>query len=146
MPSTRRTVLVLVGLVLLSLNLRPAAVSVGPVLAEVREGLGMGAASAGLLTSLPVLAFAVFGALAPALASRIGLHRVALLALVCVVVGLAHAGARRPPRRRSSRSSMLALAGMAVANVVLPSLVTSCTSPTGSGWSPRSTRRPCPWV
>ena len=119
---TRRTVLVLVGLVLLSLNLRPAAVSVGPVLAEVRAGLGMGAASAGLLTSLPVLAFAVFGALAPALASRIGLHRVTLLALVCVIAGL---GTRVLVDHEASflALSMLALAGMAVANVVLPSLV-----------------------
>ena len=36
--SARRTsALVLVGLVLLSFNLRPTAVSVGPVLAEVRD-------------------------------------------------------------------------------------------------------------
>jgi MFS transporter, CP family, cyanate transporter len=119
---TRRTALVLVGLVLLSLNLRPAAVSVGPVLAEVRAGLGMGAATAGLLTSLPVLAFAFFGALAPALASRIGLHRVTLLALVCVIVGL---GTRVMVDHQTPflMLSMLALAGMAVANVVLPSLV-----------------------
>ncbi len=118
----RRTVLVLVGLILLALNLRPAAVSVGPVLDEVREGLGMGAASAGLLTSLPVLAFAFFGALAPALASRIGLHRVTLLSLVCVVVGL---GTRVLVDHELPflALSMLALAGMAVANVVLPSLV-----------------------
>ena len=94
----------------------------GPVLAEVRAGLGMGAASAGLLTSLPVLAFAVFGALAPALASRIGLHRVTLLALVCVIAGL---GTRVLVDHEASflALSMLALAGMAVANVVLPSLV-----------------------
>ena len=56
----------LVGLILLSFNLRPAAVSVGPVLEEVRDGLGLTGPEAGLLTSLPVLAFAVFGALAPA--------------------------------------------------------------------------------
>jgi CP family cyanate transporter-like MFS transporter len=120
-PS-RRTVLVLVGLVLLSLNLRPAAVSVGPVLAEVRAGLDMGAASAGLLTSLPVLAFAVFGAMAPWLASLVGVHRVTLLALLCVVVGL---GTRVLVSDEASflALSMLALAGMAVANVVLPSLV-----------------------
>ncbi len=119
---TRRTTLVLVGLVLLSLNLRPAAVSVGPVLAEVRAGLDMGTASAGLLTSLPVLAFAVFGALAPALASRIGLHRVTLLALLCVIVGL---GTRVLVDHELPflLLSMLALAGMAVANVILPSLV-----------------------
>ena len=122
MPLTRRTTLVLVGLVLLALNLRPAAVSVGPVLAEVRDGLGMSAASAGLLTSLPVLAFAFFGALAPALASRIGLHRVTLLALLCLVTGL---GARVLVDHEAAflAWSMLALAGMAVANVVLPSLV-----------------------
>jgi CP family cyanate transporter-like MFS transporter len=119
---TRRTALVLVALVLLSVNLRPAAVSVGPVLSEVREALGMSATTAGLLTSLPVLAFAFFGALAPALASRIGLHRVTLLALLCVVAGL---GARVLVDHQVPflAFSMLALAGMAVANVVLPSLV-----------------------
>jgi CP family cyanate transporter-like MFS transporter len=119
---SRRTTWVLVGLVLLSFNLRPAAVSVGPLLSEVREGLGMSAASAGLLTSLPVLAFAVFGALAPYLASRLGLHRIALVALLCVVVGL---GARVRVDNEASflALTMVALSGMAVANVVLPSLV-----------------------
>ena len=43
--------LLLGGVLLLSLNLRPAAVSVGPVLDELRDGLDMGPASAGLLTS-----------------------------------------------------------------------------------------------
>jgi CP family cyanate transporter-like MFS transporter len=121
-PLSRRLLFVLVGIVLLSLNLRPAAVSIGPVLAEVRAGLGMNATSAGLLTSLPVLAFAVFGALAPGLAARIGLHRVTLLALLCVVVGL---GTRVLVSHEAAflALSMLALAGMAVANVVLPSLV-----------------------
>lgn len=118
----RGALLVLAGLLLLSLNLRPAAVSVGPVLAEVRDGLDMSPTSTGLLTSLPVLAFALFGAAAPALARAVGVHRITLLALLGVVAGL------------SARSvvdggaaflllSMLALAGMAVANVLLPSLV-----------------------
>jgi CP family cyanate transporter-like MFS transporter len=115
-------VLVLVALVVLAVNLRPAAVSVGPVLDEVRDGLGMSGTTAGLLTSLPVLAFAFFGALAPALASRVGLHRITLVALGCVVVGL---GTRVLVSDQASFLvlSMLALAGMAVANVVLPSLV-----------------------
>lgn len=114
--------LVLVGLVLLALNLRPAAVSVAPVLAEVRDALGMSASGAGVLTSLPVLAFAVFGALAPALAARIGLHRVTLLAVICLVAGL---GVRAAVSGELAflAFSLLALAGMAVANVVLPSLV-----------------------
>ena len=74
MAVRRTSLLVLVGLVLVALNLRPAAVSIGPVLAEVRAGLGTSALATGLLTSLPVLAFAVFGALSPRLARLVGLH------------------------------------------------------------------------
>ncbi len=114
--------LVVLGIVVLSFNLRPAAVSVGPVLGEVSAGLDMTTVETGVLTSLPVLAFAVFGALAPRLARAVGLHRLTLAALLCVVGGLAG---------RASVSSapvflvlsLLALAGMASANVLLPSLV-----------------------
>ena len=113
---------VLAGILLLSLNLRPAAVSVGPVLEELRDGLDMGPASAGLLTSLPVLAFAVFGALAPAAAARVGPHRVTFLALLAVVVGLA---GRAVVHHEASflALSLVAVGGMAMANVLIPSLV-----------------------
>ena len=82
----------------------------------------MSTAETGILTSLPVLAFAVFGALAPRGARLVGLHRLTLLALLCVVGGLAGRGVT------SSVPvflvlSLLALAGMASANVLLPSLV-----------------------
>jgi CP family cyanate transporter-like MFS transporter len=114
--------LVLVGLVVLSFNLRPAAVSVGPVLAEVRDGLGLSGPEAGLLTSLPVLAFAVFGALAPTFARAVGLHRGAAAGLVAVVLGLA-ARASVHDDVAFLALSALALSGMATANVLLPSLV-----------------------
>lgn len=122
MSAARRTALLLVGLVLLSFNLRPAAVSVGPVLEEVRHGLSLSGPEAGLLTSLPVLAFAVFGALAPALARAVGLHRAAAGALVCVVVGLAGRAVVHDGGSFLALSG-LALAGMATANVLIPSLV-----------------------
>jgi MFS transporter, CP family, cyanate transporter len=110
------------GLVLLSLNLRPAAVSVGPVLTEVRDALGMSAAAAGLLTSLPVIAFAVFGALAPAAARRIGPHRVTLVGLLAVALGLL--GRSLVSHQAAFLAlSLLALGGMAMANVLIPSLV-----------------------
>ncbi len=114
--------LVLVGIVVLAFNLRPAAVSVGPVLDEITRGLGMSGASAGLLTTLPVLAFAGFGALAPELARRAGVHRVALLSLAAVVVGLV-LRARVDQVWLFLATSFLALAGMATANVLLPPLV-----------------------
>ncbi|WP_182526059.1 MFS transporter [Nocardioides dongkuii] len=120
---TRRAVaLVLVGLVLLSLNLRPAAVTVGPVLAELRAGLGLSPVTAGLLTSLPVLAFALFGAFAPTVARRVGVHRTTLIALLALTAGLAGRAAAGGEAAFLALT-MLALAGMAVANVLLPSLV-----------------------
>ena len=72
------TALILAGIVVLAINLRPAAISVGPVLSEIQSGLQMSAGTAGLLTTLPVVAFAVFGALAPRLAHSLGLHRTAI--------------------------------------------------------------------
>jgi CP family cyanate transporter-like MFS transporter len=120
--SRRTSLLVLAGMLLLAVNLRPAAVSVGPVLAEVRDGLGMSPLAAGLLTSLPVLAFACFGALAPGLARLIGVHRVTLLALLSVAAGLAGRAAVHSEAAFLALS-MAALAGMAMANVLLPSLV-----------------------
>ena len=120
--STAGRVLVLVAIVALAFNLRPAAVSVGPVLGDIRTGLGLTGAESGLLTSLPVIAFAVFGALAPRVARLVGPHRMTLVALLAVVGGLA-ARAATDSVPAFLALSLLALAGMATANVLLPSLV-----------------------
>jgi CP family cyanate transporter-like MFS transporter len=113
---------VLAALVALAFNLRPAAGSIGPVIEEVQRHLGMSAATAGLLTSLPVLAFSGFGGAAPWLARRLGVHRLSALALVLTAAGLALRAAT------SSEAvflvaTVLALAGMATGNVMMPSLV-----------------------
>jgi CP family cyanate transporter-like MFS transporter len=113
---------VLVGIVVLAFNLRSAAVSVGPVLDEIRAGLRMSGTEAGVLTSLPVVAFAVFGGLAPRLARLLGPHRLTLVALLCVVVGLL-LRSLVDDILAFLALSLLALGGMATANVVLPSLV-----------------------
>ncbi|SFC38712.1 MFS transporter, CP family, cyanate transporter [Nocardioides terrae] len=120
--TRRSSAVVLIAILLLAVNLRPTAVSVGPVLEEVEHGLHMGATMTGLLTSLPVLAFALFGSVAPLLARRFGIHRVTLLALFAVAIGL-FARALADDEVVFLGLSMLALAGMALANVLLPSLV-----------------------
>ena len=111
-----------VGILALAFNLRPAAVSVGPVLDELSADLRMTPTVAGILTSLPVLAFALVGAVTPRLTGRLGQHPTALLALAAVVVGLsarALSGSAWP----FLLLSFVALAGMAAANVLLPVLV-----------------------
>lgn len=119
---TRGRVLVLLGLMILAFNLRPTAVAVGPLLTTVTAALGMSPAEAGVLTTLPVISFAVFGALSPTLAARIGPHRTIVLALVLVVLGQA-GRALTGSVALFLAASTLGLAGMAAANVLLPSLV-----------------------
>ncbi len=124
-PTTRprpHTVLVLVALVGLAFNLRPAAGSIGPVIAEVEDALGLSAVTAGVLTALPVLAFSVMGASTPWLASRVGVHRLSTLALVATAAGLGVRAATSSELVFLTASS-IALGGMACANVLLPSLV-----------------------
>jgi CP family cyanate transporter-like MFS transporter len=114
--------LVVVGLVLLAANLRPAATSIGPLLEEVREGLGMSASLAGVLATVPVLCFAAFGMLGPAMARRVGIHRTVFLSVCLMLIGLLwRATASSVPL--FLLASALALAGMAASNVLLPALV-----------------------
>ncbi|WP_425581335.1 CynX/NimT family MFS transporter [Streptomyces sodiiphilus] len=110
------------GLFLTALNLRPAISGLGPLLEEVRHGLGMSGTVAGLLTSLPALCFAVFGVTAPRLARRYGPAAVVLAGMAAVALGTA----LRPLAGGTGvflATSTLALAGIAVGNVLMPVLV-----------------------
>ncbi|MDQ4084295.1 MAG: MFS transporter [Actinomycetota bacterium] len=115
-------VLVVVGIVLLAVNLRPAATSLGTLLVQAQEALSISASLAGLLTTLPVLCFAGFGPVATALGRHWGLHRTTLLTLVLVVAGLL-VRAVTDSAAVFAVASGLALAGMASGNVLLPPLV-----------------------
>ncbi|MEV0265526.1 MFS transporter [Streptomyces sp. NPDC050617] len=114
--------LVLAGLVLAALNLRPAVTSLGPLLKEVRTGLGMSGAVAGLLTSVPALCFAVFGFAAPRLARRWGPGAVVCAGMAAIAAGLI----LRPFAGGTAvflAASALALAGIAVSNILMPVIV-----------------------
>ncbi len=112
----------LLALLVLAFNLRPVAVSVGPVLVEITRDANLGPIEAGLLTSLPTLSFAVFGAVAPGLARRFGDHAVIAASLVALIAGQLLRAATTTPWAFLGFST-LALAGMALANVLLPGLV-----------------------
>ena len=79
--------LIVVAVLTLAFNLRPTAIAIGPQLTVISDSLALSGAEAGLLTTLPVLCFAGFGILSPALAARIGLHRAMLLGLLMMVTG-----------------------------------------------------------
>ncbi|TDQ53363.1 CynX/NimT family MFS transporter [Actinorugispora endophytica] len=121
--TPRRALWLLVaGVGLAALNLRTAVTSVGPLLSEITTDLDMSTAVAGVLTTLPVLCFAAFGALTPALIRRLGEQRVLLVALVVLTAGL---GIRVlvSDQWLFLVFSTLALSGGAMGNVLLPTLI-----------------------
>jgi CP family cyanate transporter-like MFS transporter len=119
-PASRWSLVVAV--LLTALNLRTAVTSVGPLLNEVQDGVGLSSAFAGVLTTLPVVCFAVVGWYAPALAARLGEHRAVTGALVLMTVGLLGRSLVSSPAPFLALSAV-ALLGGAVGNVLLPSLV-----------------------
>ncbi|AJP01372.1 transporter [Streptomyces cyaneogriseus subsp. noncyanogenus] len=126
-PSARpwtawTTRLLVLGIVLAALNLRPAITSLGALLEEVRDGLGMSGSVAGLLTSVPPLCFAVFGVTAPRLARRFGPGAVVCAGMAAIAAGLLI----RPYAGGTPgflAASALALMGIAVSNVLMPVIV-----------------------
>ncbi|RBM17014.1 MFS transporter [Streptomyces sp. PT12] len=120
--SGQRRAWLVLALTLAALNLRPAISSLGPVLAEVRADLGMNGTVAGLLTSLPALCFGLFGFAAPRLARRFGPAAVVIAGLAALTAGLA-LRSLMPSTVPFLLTTTVALAGIAVGNVLMPVLV-----------------------
>ncbi|MFC0494393.1 CynX/NimT family MFS transporter [Streptomyces mutabilis] len=116
------TRLLVLAIVLAAVNLRPAITSLGALLEEVRDGLGMSGSVAGLLTSVPPLCFAVFGVAAPRLARRFGPGAVVFGGMVAITAGLLI----RPYAGGTAgflAATALALMGIALSNVLMPVIV-----------------------
>ncbi|MDL2191884.1 MFS transporter [Cobetia sp. LC6] len=109
------------GILLIAMNLRAPFTSIAPLLERLQAALGFNATAAGLLMILPLLAFVVVSPWVPRLARGLGLERSLFLALLTIAAGIV----------LRVQGSMLALylgigligAGIAVGNVLLPSLV-----------------------
>jgi CP family cyanate transporter-like MFS transporter len=96
--------------------------SLGAVLGEVTRAWGFSGLLAGLLTALPVATFAVVGAAAPALSRRWGPERLVAAAMLAAAAGLT-LRALTGSAVLFLAGSALALAGSAIGNVLMPTLV-----------------------
>jgi len=108
----------LVAIVLVGLNLRAPIVGVPPLIPALSAELSLTGSAAGLLTSLPLLCFAVVSPLVVLLVRRVGLDRALLLSLL--LLGLATA--LRPWGSFGVLLAGTALVGVAitVGNVLVP--------------------------
>lgn len=117
----KRPWLLLLGLVLVALNLRPALSSMAPILSQVSAELGLNASAAGLLTTLPVLCLGLFAPLAPVLARRFGSERVILGILLTLALGILLRSALGATGL--FLGSLMAGASIGIIGVLLPGIV-----------------------
>lgn len=80
--------LLLIGVILVSTNLRGPFTSVGSLIPMIRDDLGINNALAGSITTLPLLAFALISPFAPKIANRIGMEWTIALSLVLLIAGV----------------------------------------------------------
>lgn len=109
------------AIVLLALNLRVIVASLGAVLPAVRSELDMSSTTAGVLTTLPVLCFAVVGFGSGGIVRRLGLHRTTVALLGVLTLGLV-VRAFAESTAVFLVATAIGLAGAAVGNVILPPL------------------------
>ncbi len=110
------------ALLLTGLSMRTAVTSVGSELDALQPGLHMSGAMAGIVTTLPALCFMAIGGATPTLVRRVGEHRLIVLAMLVMTAGLL-ARAVVHTSWAFTVLSVPALAGGAVANVLMPILV-----------------------
>ena len=112
----------LVVVVGVALNLRPAIAAVPPLLDTIQSDLGLSATGAGLLTALPVVCMGLFAPAGAALARRVGREAAVSCALALVGVGtlVRGAGASAVPLYAGT---VVAGVGIAIGGVLLPGVV-----------------------
>lgn len=88
--STKQAYLLIFAIFAVSLNMRPAVTSIGPLLDTIRADLDLTNAQVSLLTALPVVCMGVFASLAPVLNRRFGLNAtmVAMVLLIGVMTAV----------------------------------------------------------
>ncbi|MFI9815976.1 MFS transporter [Saccharothrix variisporea] len=121
MENTSTRALVVWGLLVVAANLRASLTGVGPLLDQVQADLGLAPAVAGLLNTLPLLAFVALSPVVPRLAARWGAER--LLGGAVVVLALGIAVRWVPASVGLFGGTVLIGAGIAVGNVLLPALI-----------------------
>lgn len=88
MSKPSNQALLILGIILISVNLRTSIASVGPLIPFIREDLGISNGLAGFLTTLSLITFAVFSLFAPAIGKRLGLGRAIFAGIGLLAVGV----------------------------------------------------------
>jgi CP family cyanate transporter-like MFS transporter len=105
------------ALVLVALCLRAPFSAVGPVLDELGDELTLSTGALAVVSALPLVCFGLISPFAPALASRIGVHRALVVGAAVLAVGI---GLRMGGTAGLFAGTVLLTGGIAIVNVLLP--------------------------
>lgn len=120
-PASRRPVLLIVGILFIAMALRAPVTGMPPLVGLIREQLGLSNTAAGMLITLPLLAFAVVSLVSAGMARRYGLERTLFAALLLIAGGIV---LRSQGQAWALYTGTAVIgAGIAIGNVLLPSLL-----------------------
>nr|WP_315860686.1 MFS transporter [Rhodopirellula sp. SM50] len=108
------------GILLVAVNLRPALASVGPLVEDIRQTTGLSSSQLGLLTTLPLIAFGIISTLTPLCTRRFGIGGTLLGAMALLAIGAAVRSIAWLPALYLG--TLLVGIAIAFGNVLLPSL------------------------
>ncbi|MEV6047729.1 CynX/NimT family MFS transporter [Streptomyces xanthochromogenes] len=114
-------VVLLVGIVLASLNMRAALASVSPLVSDISQSFGLSSTASSLVTSVPVLFLGLGALVAPWLARRFGSEPVLLFALLLLAGGILVRVAPSPVALYGG--GVLVGTAIALLNVLMPGLI-----------------------
>lgn len=111
---------IIAGIVMLGVVMRAPFTALPSILTDIATSLGVEVSSLGILTSIPLIMFALCSSLAPKLAAKFGMEKLMALVLLVMVLG---SGMRVFGLPSLFLGTMLVGATIAFINVLLPSLV-----------------------
>lgn len=119
--SMKKHGLLLLGILMIATTLRVTFTGAAPLLDMIRDTFGLTTAQTGILTTLPLLAFAIVSPLAAGIARRFGIERSLFAAMLIICGGIA--------LRSAGNTAFLYIGtaiigcGIAMGNVLLPGLI-----------------------
>ncbi|GAA4883494.1 MFS transporter [Ferrimonas pelagia] len=116
-----RSAWILFGILLIAASLRSPITALGPILEPMSQALALSPVAAGLLATLPLLAFAFLSPLSTPVAARLGIEPALLLALLLLVGGIGLRSVGDVPSLFVGTAVLGC--GIALGNVLLPALL-----------------------
>ncbi|WP_334072122.1 MULTISPECIES: MFS transporter [Paenibacillus] len=121
LPRGAGTALAVAAILLTAATLRSPITGVGPLIGEIQRATGLSHTLSGMLTTLPLLAFAVFALAAPRLAARWGSESTLLVCMVIMTGGILLRSLPSVPALFGGTA--LVGSAIAVANVLVPGVI-----------------------